>query len=446
MEIKKFIIKGKITGRLKMKLKKLSHILYLISPILLYFVSTVIAKVTPNTPIPSNAILIYNSKEYICSSYYAGAPYYNAADLCENDWPVAWPDISQYITAAHRAQGFIDILLTIDMTFKVITSTTVTPTVNIRVDSDNRGNYDLMANADGGLYDNIDPDTKGYSEESMITPSTMKTGEYITLRFAVPPEINYYYKVFLGQKNIDPYQSSTSYSDFYQVKIYTLPLSIGPYACPDIKVARRYLSEYDSTARAFKIPELYRYVTVNKPVTFDASRSVDTSGATITKYEWDFNNDGIYDAEGISPTYIYKVIGTYTVILRVTNSDGQISISNGSNRSSVSSAPLPLTVIVVFAPAEDKLYQNGPNPFIPSKNSKTIINYDIITNEHVTLNIYTVSGELVRRLIDEPKSAGLWSVEWDGNNDAGENVASGIYIYHIKAGSFNDTKKMAVVR
>lgn len=430
-----------------MKNKKLTHISYFISLILLCVVNTTMATVTPGTSVPTDAILIYQSKEYVCEPSAADDPDYKAATLLRSDWPVAWADISQYITAAHRAQGFIDILLTIDMTSP--TGTEVTPKCYIYVDDDSRStSYDILANCDGGLYDMIDPDCKGYAGAVMLNGSLIDDEEYITLRFGVPPEIHNYYKVFFGRTNIYPYILSTSYSDFYQVKLYTPALSTGPYACPDINIHGRYKTEYASEKQAFKIPELYRYVTVNKPVTFDASRSVDTSESTITKYEWDFDGDDTYDAEETIPTktHIYKSTGTYTVILRVTNSDGQISISDGSNRSSVSSAPLPLTVNVVSAPAEGQLYQNGPNPFIPSENSKTTINYDIMTNEHVTLNIYTVSGELVRRLVDEPKSAGLWSAEWDGKNDAGENVASGIYIYHIKAGSFIATKKMAVVR
>ncbi|MDD5688422.1 MAG: PKD domain-containing protein, partial [Elusimicrobia bacterium] len=383
-----------------------------------------------------NATLIYKSREYTCSPEHADGDFL-AADLLTSDWPVAWADISQYVTAAHKAQGFIDILLTVDMTPKV---NGVDPKVYVTGDIDNYTDQDWLASADGDLYDMIDTDLDGNTNiwdsyilewkvadpiYGTVTYNYMPNDYYISLRFAVPKEVNNYYKLFLGRTNIRPYESYISFSDFYQVDLYTPALPAGPYACPDIKVSERYRSPYDPVYQVYHTPMKSRSVIVNKSVTFDGSRSLDTSGATITKYEWDFDGDGIYDAEGISPTYTYTAVGLYTVILKVTNSNNQISISKGSIRKSESSDPLPLVVNVVAAAPENKLYQNGPNPFIPAKGDvKTTINYDLTTdNLPVSLKVYTVSGELIKTLVDEPKPAGTWSTEWDGTNESGEKVA-----------------------
>ncbi|MDD5688261.1 MAG: PKD domain-containing protein, partial [Elusimicrobia bacterium] len=417
---------------MKKRIVKICSLYLLIFTLVCFFSADIaVAKVTPqpNTDsIFTNATLVYKSKEYTANSEEMKENPLLPASLLGNDWPVAWADIAPYITAVHRAQGFIDILLTVDMTPRV---TGLTPTVAIYADSDNRADNDFMASCDGALYDMIDTDCKGQWETFMLNQNVnMENDNYVTLRFAVPQEVTNYYKLFLGQRNIRPYKlysttsTAGSYSDFYQVKLYTPALTAGPYACPDVKVPKRFKSEYDPNRRVFPIPSMSRTVVEDMPVTFDGSKSLDTSGATITKYEWDFDSDGIYDAEGVSPTHIYTIPGTYTVTLRITNSDNLKSASNGSVRSAFSSAPLPLVINVVAASPENKLYQNGPNPLIPSKNAlKTIINYDLKESVSVSLKVYTVSGELIKTLVDEPKPAGTWSTEWDGTNESGEKVA-----------------------
>ena len=135
-----------------------------------------------------------------------------------------------------------------------------------------------------------------------------------------------------------------------------------------------------------------------------------------------------------------------TVILRVTSSDSLISVSSGSVRAVAGSVPLPLTVQVVEAPTVGKLFQNAPNPFVTSKKAYTTISYDIAENAFVSLKIYTASGELVKTLVEESKLAGLYDVNWDGTNQSGESVASGVYIYHIKAGDLKASKILAVVK
>ncbi|MFQ6002928.1 MAG: FlgD immunoglobulin-like domain containing protein, partial [Candidatus Zixiibacteriota bacterium] len=65
---------------------------------------------------------------------------------------------------------------------------------------------------------------------------------------------------------------------------------------------------------------------------------------------------------------------------------------------------------------------------------------------HTTLRIYNVLGKLVRTLVDEPKEPGTYKVTWDGKDDQGNDVASGIYFYRIKAGDFSTVKKMVLLK
>ena len=88
------------------------------------------------------------------------------------------------------------------------------------------------------------------------------------------------------------------------------------------------------------------------------------------------------------------------------------------------------------------LHQNYPNPFNPT----TTIQYDLPEPAFVTLTVYNIAGEKVAELIREHQFPGRKSVKWNGCNSAGEQVSSGIYLYVIKAGRFESSKKMAIFR
>ena len=88
------------------------------------------------------------------------------------------------------------------------------------------------------------------------------------------------------------------------------------------------------------------------------------------------------------------------------------------------------------------LFQNRPNPFNPV----TAIRYEIARASHVTLRIYSPSGQLVRTLVDRKLLAGSRETTWDGTNDAGNPVASGIYVYRLRAGTVTESRKMTLLK
>ncbi|MDP6611099.1 MAG: lamin tail domain-containing protein [Candidatus Marinimicrobia bacterium] len=91
---------------------------------------------------------------------------------------------------------------------------------------------------------------------------------------------------------------------------------------------------------------------------------------------------------------------------------------------------------------EFALYPNYPNPFNP----ETRIRFQLAENSNVRLMIYDVLGRKVRTLVSERMDAGHHVLNWNGLNDAGADVASGMYVYRIKAGDFIAHRKMLLVR
>jgi flagellar hook assembly protein FlgD len=64
----------------------------------------------------------------------------------------------------------------------------------------------------------------------------------------------------------------------------------------------------------------------------------------------------------------------------------------------------------------------------------------------VTIEIFNVLGQKVRTLVNEMKSAGSYRTEWDGNDDAGKQVSTGVYLYRFSAGDVVQTKKMVLLK
>ncbi len=94
-------------------------------------------------------------------------------------------------------------------------------------------------------------------------------------------------------------------------------------------------------------------------------------------------------------------------------------------------------------PTEFALLQNFPNPFNPD----TTIGYELAESADVTLQIYNVVGQVVRTLIAaEPQSIGRYQVRWDGMDDRGTPVSSGIYFYQLSAGKFQDVRKLMLLK
>lgn len=89
-------------------------------------------------------------------------------------------------------------------------------------------------------------------------------------------------------------------------------------------------------------------------------------------------------------------------------------------------------------PEKFALRPNYPNPFNPS----TTINYELAENENINLEIYDILGNHVRTLVKRHQQAGSYSIKWDGRDELSQIVASGVYVYRIRAGNFTQSRKM----
>jgi hypothetical protein len=93
-------------------------------------------------------------------------------------------------------------------------------------------------------------------------------------------------------------------------------------------------------------------------------------------------------------------------------------------------------------PVDYFLSQNHPNPFNPT----TTIHFQIPKPEHVTITVYDILGHQVKELINDDYTPGDHQINWDGTNQLGQAVASGLYIYKINAGNFVQCKKMLMMK
>ena len=123
------------------------------------------------------------------------------------------------------------------------------------------------------------------------------------------------------------------------------------------------------------------------------------------------------------PGGFYPTTVTTTKLFCLNDSIGCIITDNGNNISNI--------------PSSFKLEQNYPNPFNPV----TKINFAIPVRGIVTLKIFDILGREIKTLVNEIKSAGNYSVDFNGSE-----FSSGVYFYQLKAGNFNDTKRMLMIK
>ncbi|MDZ4182157.1 MAG: FlgD immunoglobulin-like domain containing protein [Candidatus Cloacimonadaceae bacterium] len=177
------------------------------------------------------------------------------------------------------------------------------------------------------------------------------------------------------------------------------------------------------------------------------------------------NNVDTPQLAGIKPMYVYpadKVIYTGMQGNRKVGKLGILFYNDftwGSNVNSPAYHPTPdggetmwMELQIVFPavsnedpgipPVANLLLQNYPNPFNP----ETTISYDMPASGKVSLSVYNVKGQLVKTLVNETRPFGRNSVVWNGTDNAGNSVSSGIYFYQLSTNGKSEMKKMMLMK
>lgn len=123
-------------------------------------------------------------------------------------------------------------------------------------------------------------------------------------------------------------------------------------------------------------------------------------------------------------------VGKYYYRLKQLDFDGSFEYSDA------------IEVLVDLTPTNFELFQNYPNPFNPT----TTIQFQLPEASDVSIVIYDMLGQVVKELFADNIQAGKYSVEWNGENNAGSKMSSGSYIYRMTAGDFVETKEMILLK
>ena len=144
-------------------------------------------------------------------------------------------------------------------------------------------------------------------------------------------------------------------------------------------------------------------------------------------------------------------VATYgDFVLVVTDTQGNIVSEKFNftvNAANLANAVLSVRLTNIGTPKQNLLLQNYPNPFNP----ETWIPYRLSEASPVSLSIYDTTGELIRTFSLGDQSAGFYqnrerAVYWDGRNTLGEPVASGIYFYQLTTPTFQQTRRLIIVK
>jgi len=118
------------------------------------------------------------------------------------------------------------------------------------------------------------------------------------------------------------------------------------------------------------------------------------------------------------------------------NADAALTLWNGVQTTSITPKPAAETVSTY------QMLMNYPNPFNPETN----IIYYVPESGNIELSVFSMNGLLVRRLDNGMKDSGMHTAWWNGRDERGKQVASGVYLYRLKAGSYSKTNKMLLLR
>lgn len=225
---------------------------------------------------------------------------------------------------------------------------------------------------------------------------------------------------------------------------YTLHLTAGSYSVVCSRTGYYNLSQHDvevvvgeSTELNFVLIPVSTTGTLMGVVKNQLLQPVQGALITVDTYTATTVADGSYVIQ--LPAGTYSVTCTHGDYFDNTQENVQITAGQSTE---LNFAILPVANEDNLLVSVTKLNGNYPNPFNPN----TTISYDVKDASEVFLAIYNVKGQLIRSLVNEAKSTGHYTVEWDGKDQHGSVVGSGIYQYVMKAGKYQETRRMTLMK
>jgi PKD repeat protein len=230
-----------------------------------------------------------------------------------------------------------------------------------------------------------------------------------------------------GDGQIETLQNPTH--TFVAAGLFTVSLTVTGPGGSDTKVMEDYVDVEEPVTAAFALSD-------NEGLAPLAIDFTDQSSGAPTFWRWDFG-DATTDTVQ-NPSHSYTTVDTFTVTLITGNSCSRDTLVM------IDAVRVPaISGVSEVTPSRYSLEQNVPNPFNPM----TTIYFELPEAANVRLQVFDISGRLVRNLLNGASlSAGRQDVVWNGKDDSGQQVAAGVYFYHMSTGSFSETKRMVLVK
>ncbi len=265
---------------------------------------------------------------------------------------------------------------------------------------------------------------------------------------------SYLYLKITGDQSISGSRmplGNSSYFDNHADQLETIRVWIEEGALPEAAPTEGTLT-LDLTGMNPHLTQLFELRVVDQANGMEVGRTRVASIATVDfsvsvpglaiggSYDVDFyadlNGNGVYDAPGAD--HAWRLV--------LTNVQGDTTLAFAHNTDNFVDIAWPGTVGIVSdtdrLPKVFALQQNYPNPFNPS----TQIRYDLPRAVPVTLTVYNILGRQVVTLVDELQAAGSYAVRWNGRDQQGKLVGTGVYVYRIQAGPQGALRKMVFLK
>lgn len=250
---------------------------------------------------------------------------------------------------------------------------------------------------------------------------------------------NHVYKNYGGEKWCAGNRLTGIWADsLTKSSIYSALRAMRTFGTPDRNFSLKFTANNNWMGSKISNGSIQLRIFARDPDTTDLISRIDiiTNGGVILDSLTNVNsNNATWQKDIITASYDNKYF-----YVRVIENDGQVAVSSAIWTRSELTIEQPFTANIL--PDRFTLENNYPNPF----QTQTTIRYSLPVQEKISLQIYDVSGRIVRNLVDESKDRGVYTTKWNSDDDQGHKLANGIYFCRLQAGDNIAMKKTVMTR